>query len=1058
MAKMSANKTSNGNDRFSSQIQEVNLSSSEDFLELDKKGFQAIEVSKTASRNRQAHSQNAVTNKIEVETELLGRNRRSVLGRIKARTAAMLIGSAVMLPILATSTATYYFGNRAIERQTILAKRANNIELAETELARAENLLAMLLIGTGITALLAGSIAAWIVKRLLEEKSAAIEEISEKAIASQLSGNLVPSVLQQNILEDTVEEARSYLKCDRAIVYSLNRDDYGKIVAESVAARYTRALGKTISDPCLADKYLQKYQKGEAIVIDDLGSVTSGDRELDLEVKANLAVPIIDENKLLGLLVAHQCEAVREWQQSEIGFLQQLARKTSLAWKNAELQDDLARLQASADREKQWTNYFTDAVRHIRQSIAEDNVLEISVEEVRRVLKCDRVVVYSQGKDNYGVVVAESVLPGYPRALNKTIEVAARSLEEYRDGEVHAIDDIYEVGISQQYIQQLETLQVKANLVTPILVRGELFGLLVAHQCSASRHWLDYETRWISQIATQVGFALDNAKVLAESAVRQKQAERERQWTNYFTEAVHHIHQSIAEDNVLEISVEEVRRVLGCDRVVVYSLGKDKYGMVVAESVLPGYPRALNKTIEVAARSLEEYRDGEVRAIDDIYEVEISQQYIEQLETLQVKANLITPIFNRGELFGLLVAHQCSASRHWLDYETRWISQIATQVGFALDNATLLKKSASNVSLKLLNDFSFSLSAIADRSELRVAVEQVRQILKLDRTIIYQFDSQDYANIAAESVVAGYPKASDSSDNFNLVREYDRDKIREIANITSADLTDSDLERLKSLSVRAILSVPISLGDRLFGLLVGHQCQQPRPWSSSEIDLFTQLAVQLGFAIERIKLQQELNLANNISQNQTEHQLKSPRRDRQSELTVANEAALPVLKIQNDPQLAVTDSIADVDRETLFNGNLDSYSEDLTAAGKAISKALNEVKMPNSSPNLDLAVDPIDDPPKSESDSTSALLPIGDTIVAADKSGLKPVIQYNLEPEVIVGQLVESSETPNSVLMNQFVDEMSDLSERVSQQSLFVTESFQKLAEFAKQLSERESS
>ena len=160
--------------------------------------------------------------------------------------------------------------------------------------------------------------------------------------------------------------------------------------------------------------------------------------------------------------------------------------------------------------------------------------------------------------------------------------------------------------MSQYYSSQLETLQVKANLVAPILVRGQLFGLLVAHQYSASRHWLDYEIRWMSQIATQVGFALDDARVLAESAVRQEQADRERQWTNYFTDVVRHIRQSIARDDVLEISVEEVRRVLKCDRVVVYSLDRDKYGVVVAESVLAGYPRALNKTIEdpFAARNI----------------------------------------------------------------------------------------------------------------------------------------------------------------------------------------------------------------------------------------------------------------------------------------------------------------------------------------------------------------------------------------------------------------------------------------------------------------------
>ena len=1070
MAKMSANKTNNGNDRFSSDL-EADLSPSYDSNNLNGRDSQTIEVSTvSASRtNRQAHPQNAGTKeKIEVEPELTHQNPwQSVVGRIKARTAAILIGSAVMLPILATGTATYYFGNRAIERQTILAKQADNNELAQTELARAENLLAILLIGTGITALLAGSIAAWTMKRLLDERSAAKESGSEtEAGVSQLSGNLAPSVLQQNILEDTVEKVRSYLKCDRAIVYSLNQDNYGEIVAESVAVEYPRALGKTISDPCLATKYLPKYRKGEAVVIDDLdsGSIISRDRELDLEVKANLAVPITNENKLLCLLVAHQCKASREWQQSEIGFLQQLAHQTGLAGKNAELQKDLARLQAEADRERQWTNYFTEAVRHIRQSIARDDVLDISVEEVRRVLKCDRVVVYSLDKDRYGVVVAESVAPGYARALNKTIEdpFAARYLDKYRDGKVRAIDNIYEVGMNQCYGLQLETLQVKANLVAPILNRGQLFGLLVAHQCSASRHWLDYEIRWMTQIATQVGFALDNARVLAESAVRQEQADRERQWTNYFTEAVRHIRQSIAEDDVLDISVEEVRRVLKCDRVVVYSLDKDRYGVVVAESVAPGYPRALNKTIEdpFTARYLDKYRDGRVRAIDNIYEVGMSQCYKEQLETLQVKANLVTPILDRGQLFGLLVAHQCSASRHWLDCEIRWMTQIATQIGFALDNATLLKKiTSSGSSLKLLNDFSFSLGAISDRAELlRVAVEQARQTLELDRVIIYQFDSQDYARIAAESVVAGYPRALNSAlDDSSLVKEYCRDEIRAIANITSADLSDSHLERLKLLSVQAILAVPILQSDRIFGLLVGHQCQQPRSWSSSEIDLFTQLAVQLGFALERIELQQELDLAKNI-------QLESLRGDRHSELMIANESALQVVEAYEpqllEPQLIIrTDFIPNIDREaqTLFDGNLYSQIEDLTAAGKAISKALDEVKMPNSSPNIELAVELIDNiPDKIESDSTSALLPIEEITLTADEISLEPVIRYSLEPEIITGQLIESSpKKPNSVLMNQFGDEMSDLSERISQQSLFLTESFQRLAEFAKQLSER---
>lgn len=39
--------------------------------------------------------------------------------------------------------------------------------------------------------------------------------------------------------------------------------------------------------------------------------------------------------------------------------------------------------------------------------------------------------------------------------------------------------------------------------------------------------------------------------------------------------------------------------------------------------------------------------------------------------------------------------------------------------------------------------------------------------------------------------------------------------------------------------------------------------------------------------------------------------------------------------------------------------------------------------------------------------------------------------------------------------MNQFIDEITSLCDRISQQSLIVTNCFQKLAKFAQQLSER---
>ena len=1238
---MSEHKTNNGKDKLSSQVLETDINPEVTITDVHQSstlsdGGQAnpkvikssqsvlLEQEREQSYSGFQSAKKKESEIIEVEVKSLKNNlEKSIFQRLKAKTAAILIGSAVMLPILAVGTATYYFGSQAIDKQTILAKRANDISLAETELARQQRLLAALLIGTGTTALLAGAVAALVTKRLLEGISKTFKEestleVGETQVYREFIHNLSQSVSQKDILQGIVEEARTYLNCDRVVVYSLNQDKYGAIVAESVVPGYTQWLGITIEDPCFEAKYFDKYRNGRVRAINDINKVEMTPchkEQLEaMEVKANLVTPIVNEENLFGLLVAHQCESSREWQEGEIEFLRQLAKKAGLALENAQLLNNMDRLQTQAETERQWTHYFTDAIQYIRQSIKQDDVLDISVEEVRRVLECDRVVVYSLNQDKYGIVIAESVSAGYPRALNKTIEdpcfearyldkyrdgrvraidniyeagmtkcyieqletlevkanlvtpilnegklfgllvahqcsqprnwqdyeirwvtqiatqvgfaldnakvlaasttqqiqaererkwthyftdaiqyirqsikqddvldisveevrrvlecdrvvvyslnqdkygiviaesvsagypralnktiedpcFEARYLDKYRDGRVRAIDNIYEAGMTKCYIEQLETLEVKANLVTPILNEGKLFGLLVAHQCSQPRNWQDYEIRWVTQIATQVGFALDNAKVLAASTTQQIQAERERKWTHYFTDAIQYIRQSIKQDDVLEISVEEVRRVLECDRVVVYSLNQDKYGIVIAESVSAGYPRALNKTIEdpcFEARYLDKYRDGRVRAIDNIYEAGMTKCYIEQLETLEVKANLVTPILNEGKLFGLLVAHQCSQPRNWQDYEIRWATQIATQVGFALDNATLLKRSRNDgLPTQLLNNFSLGISERVNQKELlKIAVEQARKVIKLDRVIVYQFDARWNGNIVAESVVAGYPRGLNSQiKDPCFAREYKekyrQGRVKAIANIHQANLTACHLEQLESLAVKASLIVPILQDGQLFGLLIGHQCEQPRLWSQSEIDLFTQLALQLGLALDRVELKTELEQAKDAQRNDVQQHLNY--------------------------------------RETASQPENIQFENDLNAAKKAIAEATDKVEMLNQShQNLHQMVDLINDlKEKMDRPSTStelAQLPMGDITVKAREITLDPI--NNPELNLITGQLMESSESvPSLIVMNQFVGDITNLSDRISEQSLFVTESFQKLATFAKQLSERE--
>ena len=525
------------------------------------------------------------------------------------------------------------------------------------------------------------------------------------------------SLQQKDILDVAVEEVQRILDCDRVVVYSLNQNNYGVVVAESVAVGWTRALGITIKDPCFEARYLEKYEQGRVRALDNIyeaGMTSCYLEQLEkLEVKANLVTPIINQGKIFGLLVAHHCASPHAWQQHEIRWVKQIAVQVSFALDSSKLLAESSQLKEQSEIEVQWTQFLTDTTRHIRQSLQQKDLLDATVKEVRRVMQCDRVVVYSLNQNNYGVVIAESVAPGWTRALGITIKdpcFASKYLEQYRDGRVKALDNIYQADITPCYLEQLEKLEVKANLVTPIIQEDKLFGLLVAHYCSSPHVWQQHEIRWLTQIATQAGFALDSAKLLAESTQLKKQAEIEAQWTHFLTDATRYIRQSLQQKDVLNVTVKEVHRVLDCDRVVVYSLNQDKYGVVVAESVAVGWTRALGITIKdpcFEARYLEQYEQGRVRALDNIYEAGMTSCYLEQLEKLEVKANLVTPIINEGKIFGLLVAHYCSSPHAWQQHEIRWLTQIATQVGFTLDDLKILKRlEADNLPLQSLNNFA----------------------------------------------------------------------------------------------------------------------------------------------------------------------------------------------------------------------------------------------------------------------------------------------------------------------------------------------------------------
>ncbi|WP_445633902.1 histidine kinase [Nostoc sp. DSM 114161] len=181
------------------------------------------------------------------------------------------------------------------------------------------------------------------------------------------------------------------------------------------------------------------------------------------------------------------------------------------------------RLRRQLEQSQEQQQLIATIALRIRQSLNLQEILAATATQVRQFLAADRVLVYQFYPDMSGTIVAESVLDGWTVALGKQIRdicFQKQAKSEYGQGKKRAIDDIYRVGLTNCHLHLLEQFEVKANLVVPILVAGELWGLLIAHQCSASRDWESVELSLLDRLAVQIAIAIQQA-----TAYEQLQAE-----------------------------------------------------------------------------------------------------------------------------------------------------------------------------------------------------------------------------------------------------------------------------------------------------------------------------------------------------------------------------------------------------------------------------------------------------------------------------------------------------------------------------------------------------
>ncbi|MBW4634619.1 MAG: GAF domain-containing sensor histidine kinase [Iphinoe sp. HA4291-MV1] len=351
------------------------------------------------------------------------------------------------------------------------------------------------------------------------------EGLQHKIGREQLLGATAQRIRQslnlEIILNQTVTELRQLLACDRVIINRFEPNGTGVIVVESTVTSGCPLLGTIIKDPCFTEKHIERYKRGYIQAVKDILAAGLAPCDINLlasmQVRAKLVVPILLAQDLWGLLIAQQCHQPRQWQQTEIDLLKQLADQLGIAVQQAKLQKQIECLKVQQQlqvqqqtAQLQYLLNFEPIARciteQIRDNLDETQVLQAAMQKLAQVLQADCCQIELYSDHQTIVTIAYEYTTTLPQCQGLTKRIAD-------------FPEIYQPLLQKQPMQLMEIvpgwnpkLSVVAQVAYPIFdAQGVLGNIWVKRQTQVAFN--EFEVKLVQQVANECAIALRRARL-----------------------------------------------------------------------------------------------------------------------------------------------------------------------------------------------------------------------------------------------------------------------------------------------------------------------------------------------------------------------------------------------------------------------------------------------------------------------------------------------------------------------------------------------------------------
>jgi signal transduction histidine kinase/CheY-like chemotaxis protein/HPt (histidine-containing phosphotransfer) domain-containing protein len=382
----------------------------------------------------------------------------------------------------------------------------------------------------------------------------------------------------------------------------------------------------------------------------------------------------------------------------------------------------------------------------------------------------------------------------------------------------------------------------------PLMSGDQVVGTIgMGYGVDSDRTFGDTELELLSRFAHLASVALDNARLFTQT---QEQAHR----LALLSEMGEQLNRTTDLPEILNIASERIGHILPADRFSLALLNEtgDQVKVIALEgkagTVSPGVSLPLTGT------------DFERALVEN--KLIVRSDIPTDASGSAMCSRMHVPLLAGGQTIGTLNV-DCDQPHSFSEDDKNIVLQVAALLGSAIENARLFEKNLEGRAeaedqarrLALLNEMGRQMSRAGSKSEIvKVVTDVTPLIVPADRvSVALLTETRDSLEVFALQGTAGIlPVGQRLPIQGTLAGQ----AVLEKRLIRTADLRESetlDARQLAKRGLRAAMSVPLALGERVIGTLNAGS-QQPDVYNGRDESLLMQVASFLATTIENTRL------------------------------------------------------------------------------------------------------------------------------------------------------------------------------------------------------------